>query len=67
MKTKPKKKNPLSNPRSLESRVRRLEGVLRELSRAASRVAHDQKDECGLKRANLKRLDEALLMRWQQL
>lgn len=54
MKTKPKKKNPLSNPKSPESRIRMLEEALFELSCAAIAVLYDQKY------SNLKRMDDAL-------
>lgn len=60
MKTKPKKKkkkkkkNPLTNPKSQESRIRGLELALFGLSCAAIAVIYDQKY------SNLKRMDEAL-------
>lgn len=54
MKTKPKKKNPLSNPKSPESRIRRLEEALFELTCAGIAVLYDNKY------SNLRRMDKAL-------
>lgn len=61
MKTKPKKKNPLSNPKSPESRIRMLEQALFELSCASVSVIYD------LSYTNLKRLDESLSLAEQVL